>query len=136
MKIQVFRFLLIAISIVGCTDHDQNGTIEGTYSGTFYRVTNGVKGHTSNVTLTFSGNEYSGNSSVVKYPALCNGTFTQTAEMMSFTNGCMWTAEFDWTLILSGDFKITRNDDELILVKERNPDNADYYVLKRGASSL
>lgn len=56
--------------------------------------------------------------------------------MMSFTNGCMWTAEFDWTLILSGDFKITRNDDELILVKERNPDNADYYVLKRGASSL
>ena len=131
-----FYLLIFSAIFFSCSDNDSSGGIDGTYSGTFYRITNGAKEQTSNVTLTFSNNQYSGTSSMVKYPALCSGTFTETPQAMTFANTCMWTAEFDWTLILNGEFKVIRKDDELILAKEYNADNGDYYILKKGASSL
>jgi hypothetical protein len=123
--------LLFFICATGCADHDLNGSLNGNYTGTFYRVRDNVKGETANVTLTFSNHEYTGTSSIVKYPALCRGTFAERSGLVNFTNSCMWTAEFDWTLILNGEFKVVYKVDEVVLSKEYNNGNGDFYVLKK-----
>ncbi len=130
MKAIYFQ-LVLALLLAACSDSEKPATFEGTYQGVFYRVRDNVKGESSNVTLNFSNGHYTGTSSITKYPALCEGTFAPAEEQVNFTNTCMWTAEFDWTLILDGTFKITHTDTELILSKEIDPQNGDYYVLKK-----
>ncbi len=49
---------------------------------------------------------------------------------VEFNNECVWTAEFDWTLILSGEFQITSTSTELILERKMG-DITDLYKLKR-----
>jgi hypothetical protein len=129
MKSTVFVFLFLSLAM-SCSDCDEQG-LEGNYLGTFYRVTNHVKGEISNVTLAFHDSKYLGTSSTPKYPALCQGTFTTSSNTATFTNTCPWTAEFDWTLILDGTFNLSVNGNEITLVKEYGDGNGDYYVLRR-----
>ena len=131
VKVVSIFCLIFVCCAISCSDKTSEASLEGNYVGTFYRVSNNVQGNTSTVTLTLSNGRYDGTSTVSKYPAVCSGTYIETSEGVSFTNSCMWTAEFDWTLILNGQFKITRTDSELILVKEYNDANKDYYVLRR-----
>lgn len=131
VKTNLFKLVVIAFLFAACTDTDTSTRLQGKYEGVFYRVTNNVKGESSNVTLNFSDDRYTGTSSIVKYPALCEGTFAPSSEEIHFRNTCIWTAEFDWTLILDGTFKVTRTADEIILSKEINAANGDYYVLRK-----
>jgi hypothetical protein len=131
VKKYFFKLLAISLLFAACTDTDTSTRLQGTFEGVFYRVRDNVKGESSNVTLNFSGDDYSGVSSIAKYPALCEGKFAPSSGQISFTNKCMWTADFDWTLILNGEFKIERSGDELILSKEISPGNVDYYVLRK-----
>lgn len=105
--------------------------LDGTYAGTFQRHTaNG--GQLSNVTIIFSKNNWSGQSEFSKYPALCHGTYRNIeGNKINFENHCVWTAEFDWTLILSGEFEITVAGNEVEFVKEYNGGVKDIYRLTR-----
>jgi hypothetical protein len=89
-------------------------SLSGTYKGTFQRKIDG-SGTVSDVTLTFYGNNWSGTSQYAKYPALCNGTFDISDNTINFQNLCMWTAEFDHSLILSGKFSIRTLGDTIKL---------------------
>ena len=82
------------------------------------------------MTLILDGNKFEGTSSIVKYPAICRGTFTLGGDEIEFRNGCAWTAEFDWSLILSGKFKFTKEGDEIVITKSDNG-FFDIYRLKR-----
>lgn len=79
------------------------------------------------VELSFDNGTYQGYSERYKFPALCRGTYTVSGSKITFANDCPWTAEFDWTLILSGewDFKLTGNI--LILTSS----GGDKYTLTR-----
>ena len=91
-------------------------TLDGTYTGTFQRQQGGG-GQVSQVSLTFSGNHWTGTSQYPKYPALCNGTYAISAShKITFANSCPWTAEFDWSLILSHEYElsVTGNDVEMV----------------------
>ena len=104
---------------------------DGTYVGTFQRNTS-IAGQISNVTITFSSNSWTGQSQFVKYPALCHGTYTpKGADSISFENACPWTAEFDWTLILSQDYKITIDGRDIEFSKDYNGAYKDIYKLTR-----
>ena len=46
---------------------------------------------------------------------------------MTFENACVWTADFDWTLILWGDWTYTFNGNLLIMTKS----NGDKYTLTK-----
>jgi hypothetical protein len=129
MKTSFYFFVVIAL-LFSCSDENA-GEFDGLYSGTFYRVRDGVKGETSNVTLNLLDNKYNGSSTLIKYPAICPGEFSVTGSEIVFRNACLWTAEFDWTLILEGKFEATRNGNELILSKKFNDENVDYYVLHK-----
>jgi hypothetical protein len=104
---------------------------EGTYVGTFQRLTAGG-GQISNVTITFSANNWTGQSQLAKYPALCHGTYkTSGADYVVFENACPWTAEFDWTLILSGEYKLNANGDTIEISRNYNGAFKDIYKLAK-----
>lgn len=117
----IFSFLII---LFGCNKRNENiqANISGNYIGSFER--NGIK---SKVELNFDNGMFHGESKFSKFPALCRGTYKTSGNTITFTNTCAWTLEFDWTLILSGDWNINLNDNLLILTKS----NGDNYTLKR-----
>lgn len=88
---------------------------DGTYTGTFQRQTS-TGGQIANVTIIFSDSTWSGQSDVARYPALCHGNYNIIGkDSVSFNNACMWTADFDWSFILSFNYKIKISGKELEL---------------------
>lgn len=124
MKTKIFFLLTLVITIFGCNKDDENieTSIDGNYIGIFDR-----SGNTSNVELTFNNGTWTGESETVKFPALCNGTYSGSGNVITFKNACAWTAEFDWSLILGGDWNYTLNGNSLILTKA----NGDKYTLTK-----
>ena len=87
----------LALTLISCKKAQSNTSIlNGTYQGTFQRQTP-AGGSISNVTITFSGNRWTGEGQFSKYPALCHGTFkvNENMDSITFENACVWTAEFD-----------------------------------------
>ena len=122
MKAKLYIFFSILIGLAACNDENSPTNINGEYVGTFER-----NGNTAEVELTFLNGGFSGESEINKYPAICNGTYTTSGNRITFVNGCAWTAEFDWTLILGGEWEFSVNTDVLTL----NHSNGDKYILTK-----
>lgn len=84
----------------------------GTFTGMFSRSSPLVRYQPADVVLTFEGNRFRGSSSISRYPVICEGTFEVDYGKIRFADACFWTADFDWTYILNGefDFSITRGE--------------------------
>lgn len=124
----VLAFLLTGL-LYGCWDLSQQASplpvadLNGTYKGTFQRGS----GDIANVTLVFNNGSWTGESNIPRYPALCNGIFQiNNGGKLLFENRCPWTADFDWTLILNGDFEALASGSTLILRR-----NTDVYRLTK-----
>lgn len=122
MKAHFLILFCLLIGLASCNDEDSPSNINGEYVGVFER-----NGNSSAVELTFTNGIFSGESEIVKFPALCNGTYTISRNTITFTNACAWTAEFDWTLILGGEWDFKLNNDVLTLTKS----NGDKYILNK-----
>jgi len=90
---------------------------DGIYNGTFQRQLVTGDGEIANVSISFSSNNWSGQSDKPKYPALCNGTYKLEKQKIIFTNDCPWTAEFDWSLILGGEYDYVLEVTQLKITK-------------------
>ena len=101
-------FALVLTCLSGCDKdtHNYPKVPDGIYVGTFQRELSWYENDTANITMTFSSNTWSGYSDKIKYPALCKGTYSIEGDTIIFENQCVWTAEFDWGLILSGKYVI------------------------------
>lgn len=101
---------------------------DGTYTGTFQRTGSPV----STVTITFSGSNWAGQSQTLQYPALCQGGYSTTIEGdISFDDVCFWTANFDWTLILTGEYDFIMDGRNIELTKGYYNGTKDVYKLTR-----
>lgn len=124
---------IIALLFSSCNEEDgqlENRFEEGTYSGTFIRNWPSGQSNTANITMTFEDNKWSGSSNIPKFPALCRGTFSITGNKITFQNECPWTAEFDWSLILSGEFTLEKSGKELEFSNyNRSATFTDHYKL-------
>ena len=132
MRHSLFILLYLTLFAISCRKTNPAFIItDGTYVGTFQRLTlNG--GQISNVTITFSANNWTGQSQFSKYPALCSGTYKTTgANKVTFENACAWTAEFDWTLILSQDYEIKLVGNKLEITREYSGGYTDIYNLTK-----
>lgn len=100
--------ILVFYVMVGCSEDDNQPAkiTDGVYVGTFQRKLSRADNQTANITIIFSSNQWTGTSDMVKYPALCHGTYSIKGDTIVFENECAWTAEFDWSLILSGKYVI------------------------------
>ncbi len=123
MKSKIITLILASITILACNNDDDNTEIlDGEYSGIFER-----NGMISNVELSFDEGIFVGESEMIKYPAICHGGYTTTNNIIEFQNECVWTAEFDWTLILNDEWNYTLNGNTLTLIKL----NGDKYELSK-----
>ena len=124
MKTNFFFFLTLAIVITGCNKDDESieTNLDGNYIGVFERA-----GNTSNVELTFNNDTWTGESETEKFPTLCNGNYSTSGNEITFENACVWTSEFDWTLILSGNWNYNLFGNSLVLTKA----NGDKYTLTK-----
>ncbi|MCB9252366.1 MAG: hypothetical protein H6605_07840 [Flavobacteriales bacterium] len=116
--------LIITLALcIGCKKDPKTGSFkEGTYEGVFER-----NGEQAKVNIVFSKGIFSGKSETIKFPAICEGKYVVEDDKVFFSNGCFWSADFDWTLILTGEWEHKGSGDELILTKS----NGDVYSLKK-----
>lgn len=117
MSLKLVAILTVIIFIASCATKKEipTTTIEGKYSGVFQR-----NGNTSIVEFIFTENSFSGKSNIAQYPAICEGTYTIDSDSIRTSNGCMWTANFDWSLIFDNQWSYTIKQDSLILSNEKN----------------
>ena len=125
------RYLFcVLICLLGCDKEIPNYTTvpDGIYIGTFQRELVWAENDTAAITITFSSNTWSGTSDKIKYPALCNGTYSIIGDTIIFENQCDWTAEFDWSLILSGKYAIKSKGNILEFYRDYRSATSDTYV--------
>ena len=128
--ILIILILTIFIS-ASCKKADNSLIPNGTYKGTFQRKTSSG-GQISNVTIVFSANTWTGQSEFAKYPALCHGTYLENGiDSIHFENNCPWTAEFDWSLILSQRYKIEIAGKDIEITRNYNNAYVDIYKLTK-----
>jgi hypothetical protein len=105
-------------------DSDQ---LSGTYIGYFHRN----RSDTAHVSISFTDNSYQGESDVLQYPALCKGSFEQKENTITFHDSCMWSANFDWSLIVKGTYNLQQNDDGTIRIWRDHGDTEDEFIFGR-----
>lgn len=99
---------LFVIALSACNDKDKidNSTLEGYYSGTFtVEYSNGTV-YSSPVTVSLHDNEYSCSASANKKPAGGSGGYYLDGDKICFLDENLWTANFDWNLIMSGEYSL------------------------------
>ena len=110
--------VLILFSILSCNKEKTDLLVDGEYSGTFSRVMAENVSPISNIEIVFSKNSWNGSSDIIKYPGLCNGSYEIQADTIIFDNFCAWTAEFDWSLILSGKYLYKKTGNSIEFSRE------------------
>lgn len=122
MKSKVKLLFVIIFSIVtlllACEEEKLN-LADGTYKGTF-TVTYSSGTQTGQTTLEIKNGVFTctGNSS--RIPAGGSGAFSVNKRTIAFSDKNFWTADFDWNLILNGDYNYTFNGSKLKLTKSSN----------------
>jgi len=119
MKILNILIPMLIIGISGCEKSAKNPEQipDGSYFGTFQRNPASGGGQKANIQITFSKGRWTGQSDIVNYPVIGYGTYKTQGNKLSFDNECAFTANFDWSLILSGEYDYTINGDAIALTK-------------------
>jgi hypothetical protein len=129
MKLYFITLSLILLTL-SCKKNNNapaGHNLSGSYSGIFYRT--GMD--TAGVVINFNGNNFDGQSNRPKYPAICRGSFDLDATTINFIDSCQWTADFDWSLILNGNYNIDFKNDGTVRIWKTNGYITDEYSLTR-----
>jgi hypothetical protein len=122
-----------SLTLAGCSN-DFDPISDGdnvVYMGTFLRGGPLIDMGSSNVTLRFRDGVFEGTSTENNYPAICNGTYSVKGTKINFRNKCIFPANFDWGLILAGDFDYEQRGDSLFIRRGYEGGNYDQYMLKK-----
>ncbi|MAW96565.1 MULTISPECIES: hypothetical protein [unclassified Leeuwenhoekiella] len=119
--------ILLTSNLNSCSDQDLDDSVPaGEYSGTFEVTYPDGTIHDGPVTVTFNtGNTYSATGNEDYYPAGGSGSYSIADNIFTFKDENFWTANFDWGLILSGEYTYTYKNKQLILTKG-GEDSATY----------
>lgn len=126
LTLTIFSFALL---LTNCQkeDIDLQG---GTYAGTF-TVTYGSETQTGQTTLELENGNFtcSGNSN--RIPAGGSGTYSFDKDKITFNDENLWTADFDWNLILSGEYNYTFDGKKLKIFADKNDVGIYRYDLEK-----
>ncbi|WP_046755489.1 hypothetical protein [Kordia jejudonensis] len=122
-------FSILSLTISSCNNDDDTNAIEslnGNYTGIFTVVYTNGDTFSNSVTVSFTGgNNYQSSGNSNSFPAGGNGTYEINNSTMTFNDINIWTADFDWNLILSGVYTYTINGDALSISANKN--NVGFY---------
>ncbi|MFN2396518.1 MAG: hypothetical protein ABR597_12620 [Bacteroidales bacterium] len=125
----------IAIFLYSCEKDKldiQEGTFKGTFTVTYSSGTLWGSGtQTGQTTLILKNGKYtcSGNSN--RIPAGGSGTYSFDKGKITFNDENSWTADFDWNLILSGQYDYTFDGKKLKISADKNIGNYNYDLEKQ-----
>ncbi|RZK58438.1 MAG: hypothetical protein EOO91_08290 [Pedobacter sp.] len=106
-------FLMLMLLFTSCKKENNARDFKGTYSGTF-KTNIGGKIAVSDAELLLVGDDFK----VTKGTKLASGTFkVDDTKSVTFADKNVWTADFDWNLILNGLYIYEAKGDSLILTK-------------------
>lgn len=130
--------LFLTTALISC-ERDENlitgPLVPGTYEGIFYRTESGADCYVLNqVSIKLTSDRFSGSSSVSRYSAICHGSYNVSGTKIKFADECFWTAEFDWTLILSGDYTLSIDGNKAKMTRRYENDIQDVYELELQAT--
>jgi hypothetical protein len=131
MRTQFILVVCLVTLLIGCESDGDIHLPEGKYNGHFTRSTVDEDGTPSEITLMFTANTFQGSGDIPEYPAICQGTYSIKGDKITFTNSCPWTADFDWTLILGGDYTINVDGNKVKFFRDYDGKQSDTYVLER-----
>lgn len=131
MKNLILKSIVLFICLACEKTESEVNIVRANYTGTFIRTSPTIKFSPAEVTLSLIDSTFEGSSNIDKYPAICNGTFSINADEITFNNECIFTADFDWTYILSGKFKYYYEGEELIITRSYEGSVTDIYRLKK-----
>ncbi len=125
--------LLVLFTSFSCNTQDEmpKGLENGTYIGYFGRSSPTEKYSAANVVLTLDNGNFTGSSAINYYPAICKGTYKIAGQEIEFSNGGAWTAQFDWSYILEGKFKLEADGEKLRMSRGYAGTVSDIYVLTK-----
>ncbi len=131
-NINLFILLIVPFFMLSC-EKDDMPLQEGTYEGTFtvsYRSGSSAGG----VTLILEDGRYycfgkEGNP--YRTPAGGSGRYYIDGNKIVFSDENVWTAEFDWNLILNGKYDYTAKGSTLVIASSKNDVGYYKYILKK-----
>jgi hypothetical protein len=146
MKVQICIFLFALILSVGCKKaKNVDILMDGNYTGVLV-VTNSVKSVplTRPITISLKDGKFNitPNADASLKPSGGKGTYTFKNGIGYFADEGVWTADFDWGMILNGEYDIRSSGADLTL-KRRSKPQTDFppatsyatleyeYILKR-----
>lgn len=120
---RILLMLTILFTLPACTDKLTANALNGTFEGEFlYRSPEGGSVRSAKTNVSFSDNNYSSLGNANYIPAGGSGTFEiQKENILKFEDKNIWTANFDWLLILNGNYKYQIKNDSLILTRYSEP---------------
>jgi hypothetical protein len=108
----------MAILLYSC-DKDDLNIKEGTYKGTF-TVTYSSGTQTGQTTLELKNGKFSCSGNSNRIPAGGSGTYSLDNGKITFNDENFWTADFDWNLILRGQYDYSFNGKKLKISADKN----------------
>ncbi|MFN5428819.1 MAG: hypothetical protein ACK5BO_12355 [Bacteroidota bacterium] len=125
----VSLLVLIISFFTGCTK-DKPSIQDGIYKGIF-TVTYSTGTQTGPVTIELKNRTYTSSSNANRIPSGGSGTFQVTKNKMIFSDDKMWTADFDWNLILNGEYEAVFDGKKLKLSASRSSVGQYQYELEK-----
>lgn len=139
MKVQICIFLFALILSLGCKKPTTvDVLLDGNYTGVLV-ITNSVKSVpvTRPISISLQDGKFNIMPGADLKPSGGKGTYTFKNGIGYFTDEDIWTADFDWNMILNGEYNIRSSGVDLTLRKRSNvktdsSSTIDYeYILKR-----
>lgn len=123
--------LFIAITACTETEKQTDSLSDGSYTGTFTVEYSDGQSYSNPVTVTISGSHYSCTAGENHIPAGGHGTFTIDGSKITFRDELMWTADFDWNLILNGEYNFKIDGGEIEISAMKNSLGLYQYKLRK-----
>lgn len=135
------RALTIAIlllSVTGCKKDNEEPVVivdptyeKATLRGTFQRIaaTEGPKVPVEFEMMLSGTYNNKGIGYANRYPVIGRGRVETGFDYITFTDSSVYTADFDWTLILQGKYKAFRQGDTVVFQREYGTQQKDIYRL-------
>ena len=118
-KLLTGAIFTLVILLSSCQKDDSSIIMDGTYKGTFtVTYSSGTQSGQTSLELKDGKFSCSGNSN--RIPAGGSGTFSSDNKKIAFNDENVWTADFDWNLILSGQYDYTFDEKKLMLSADKN----------------
>lgn len=111
-------FTLITL-LSSCQKDDWKTIMDGTYKGIF-TVTYSSGTQRGEATLELKDGKFSCSGNSNRIPAGGSGTFVSDNKKITFNDENFWTADFDWNLILNGEYDYTFDGKKLIISANKN----------------